>query len=393
MGGEHSSVNGQLSTVVSAHKRPKIIAFYLPQFHSFPENDEWWGKGFTEWTNVRKSKPQFKGHIQPEIPMGNNYYNLLDSAVQERQAILAQRYHVDGFCYYHYWFSGKLLMERPMENMLRNSAVNQPFCICWANEHWSRNWDGQANKVIMPQNYSEKPEEWEEHFNYLLQFFRDERYICHDGKPIFIIYKPYLIENCHEMIEYWQQLAIKAGLPGLYFGYQYPESFAHNHDGFDFGIEFEPLYTSWRINSLSFKNNGEKYLYAATHWAWTARKMWNRLRRKVYGFPIISDYDRIWQFILSRESRPQVMPGAFPAWDNTPRRGKHASVYFGATPEKFKCYMEKALVKADKAGAEFFFINAWNEWGEGAHLEPDEYNGYGYLEAVGDAVEAIDKKG
>ena len=157
--------------------RPKIIAFYLPQFHTFPENDEWWGKGFTEWTNVRKSKPQFKGHVQPEVPLGKNYYNLLDSKVQERQAKLAQEYKVDGFCYYHYWFGGKMLMEKPMENMLHNPAVDQPFCICWANEHWSRNWNGENKKVIMPQNYSESPKEWEEHFNYLLPFFNDNRYI------------------------------------------------------------------------------------------------------------------------------------------------------------------------------------------------------------------------
>ncbi len=383
------------NTPKSSKHRPKIIAFYLPQFHSFPENDAWWGKGFTEWTNVRKSKPFFPGHIQPEVPLGGNYYSLLDPAVQVSQAKLAQKYCVDGFCYYHYWFSGKLLMEKPMENMLANPEVTEPFCICWANEHWSRNWDGQNKKVIMPQNYDETESAWAEHFQYLLPFFRDPRYICHEGKPVFIVYKPYLMKNPNGMVKFWQKLAREAGLPGLYVGYQDPNSFLYDTSAFDFGIEFEPNYTNFERGSR-FRSMQEKLAYGMKHWPWLAgkvrKKVHNLIRRKVLHHSIITDYDETWQCILKREPMDHVMPGAFTAWDNTPRRGVNAGVFYEATPEKFHRYMAAALQKAQDAGSEFFFINAWNEWGEGAHLEPDEHNGYGYLEGVYDAVHALHGK-
>ncbi|MBQ5320865.1 MAG: glycoside hydrolase family 99-like domain-containing protein [Oscillospiraceae bacterium] len=357
----------------------KTIAFYLPQFHTIPENDAWWGEGFTEWVNVKNAKPQFKGHSQPEVPLGNNYYNLLNPDVQVKQAQLAQEYGVGGFCYYHYWFEGKLLLEKPMENMLSNNSVDIPFCICWANETWARTWDGQEKQVLMKQNYNEDREAWKAHFEYLLPFFKDSRYILHDGKPMMLIYKPHLITNCREMIGYWRELAIDAGFKGIYFGYQHPSAFDADCSelGFDFGIEFEPFYTVREIHS-EISSCG-KPLYAIRNPKW----FWTKLKRKLLNLPVIYDYDDIWTRILNRTpEKDGVIPGAFPAWDNTPRRGNKSNVFYQATPEKFKRYFAKRVQRAkDIYNAPYLFINAWNEWAEGAHLEPDTVNGYGYLEA------------
>ena len=219
----------------------KIIAFYLPQFHNIPENDEWWGDGFTEWTNVRKAKPYFEGHNQPEIPLNKYYYNLLDDNVKLWQAKLAKDYGVYGFCYYHYWFNGKMLLEKPMEQMLKNKEINQHFCICWANEPWTKAWVNET-KVLIPQKYGHE-KEWKEHFDYLLPFFRDDRYIKHRGRPLMVIYRPQVIDCIGEMISYWNKLAKEAGFKdGLCFAYQTYGMEEKGDDMFDYSIEFQPAY-------------------------------------------------------------------------------------------------------------------------------------------------------
>ncbi len=361
----------------------KRIAFYLPQFHSIPENDEWWEKGFTEWTNVKNSKAQFKGHNQPEIPLNNDYYCLLDAGVQEKQSEIALKYKLDGFCYYHYWFEGKLLLEKPMENMLKNSKIQIPFCICWANETWARTWDGQEKNILIKQNYNEDKNAWRNHFEYLIQFFKDDRYIKENNKPMLLIYKPQLILKCKEMIDYWRELAIKTGFEGLFVGCQHPSAMKYDFFdlGMDFGIEFEPLF-SLQEEKDNLNSWIKKLKFGINHPNWLKQK----LQKKVFGFPNIHDYDLIWNSILNRKpERANMAPGAFPSWDNTPRRGNKADVYYESTPEKFKNY----YIEREKKAAEFYdipyiFINAWNEWAEGAHLEPDERNGYGYLEAFND---------
>lgn len=359
----------------------KKIAFYLPQFHEIPENNEWWGKGFTEWINVKGAKPQFAGHVQPEIPYQRKYYNLLDGDVQIEQANLAKQYGIDGFCYYHYWFEGKLLLEKPMENMLNNKKIDIPFCICWANETWARTWDGQENNILIKQNYHENHDAWKKHFDYFLPFFKDERYIKNNGMPMLLIYKPHLITNCREMIEYWRQLAFEVGFSGLYIGYQHHSSFDYDVDamGFDFGVEFEPFYTVREFKKETTTVN-KKIKYAINNPQWIIRK----LQEKLLSRPVIYDYDKIWNRILSREpERKNLMPGAFPSWDNTPRRGNKSNVFFEATPEKFMKYFASQLKHAEEVyHADYIFINAWNEWAEGAYLEPDEHNGFGYLEAI-----------
>jgi len=192
----------------------KIIAFYLPQFHNIPENDEWWGDGFTEWTNVKGAKPIYRGQQQPKVPLNKNYYNLLDDNVKIWQARLAKKYGIYGFCYYHYWFNGKMLLQKPMEQMLKNSCVDIPFCICWANEPWTKAWVAEDRKVLIPQKYGER-KEWKEHFEYLVPFFKDQRYIRIDDKPVIIIYRPKVISCVREMMQYWKELAVESGLNGL----------------------------------------------------------------------------------------------------------------------------------------------------------------------------------
>ena len=358
----------------------KYIAFYLPQFHAIPENDEWWGKGFTEWNNVRKSKSLFRKHNQPEIPLNKNYYCLLDSKTQEWQSQLALNYGIDGFCYYHYWFEGKLLLEKPLELMLKNKNIKIPFCLSWANESWARTWDGQENELLIKQNYNEDENGWKKHFEYFLKFFKDERYIKNNGRPVLIIYKPHLIKNCKDMLAFWRKLAKENGFADLYIGYQHYSAFNQNmsENGFDFGINFEPFYTVYEINRKL--NNIKK---KAVYYLENPKNITRFLRKKLLSEPNIYDYDEIWNNIIRRKNNKSIYRGAFTSWDNTPRKGKNADVFFESTPQKFEKYLNALTRASKKAGNdEYIFINAWNEWAEGAHLEPEERYGYGYLEAI-----------
>ena len=357
----------------------KKVAFYLPQYHCFPENDQWWGKGFTEWSNVRKSKPQFKGHHQPEVPYNKNYYNLLNQSFQKEQADLALSYGINCFCYYHYWFDGKLLMQKPVENMLQNKEIKMPFMFCWANESWTRAWDGKTNSLLIKQNANETDEMWEDHFNYLLPYFKDSRYEKISNKPVFIIYKPQLINHCNDMMNLFDRLARKNGFDGIFWGWQHPS--ANNEyikNMFDFGIAFEPAYTISEIEKkyeMEKKINKIKYGIRHVDWFyWEAKHI-------LFNKPLIYIYDDVWKEIINRDNDQRIYPGAFPAWDNTPRRGNNSQILYGANTEKFSIYFKKLMAKT-RASYPYIFINAWNEWGEGAHLEPDELNGFGFLNAV-----------
>lgn len=366
----------------------KTIAFYLPQFHAIPENDKAWGEGFTEWTNVKKAVPIYKGQYQPRVPLNNNYYNLLDSEVMQQQAELAKKYNLYGFCYYHYYFKGgKKLLEKPLERMLNDKKINIPFCLSWANEPWTKRWDGGSSEVIVEQDYGVE-DDWERHFQYLLPFFVDERYIKDkDGRCIFVIYKPDEIPRCEEMLILWNKLAEENGLKKIKFLVQFPtEDMVKGNISnlFEGTIEFEPAYTvmdmvGTRKKMIKFliKNpiEGIKII---------ANKFKNQIRHTTgWHYP----YDLIVKYSLSRKTRSNTYPGAFTDWDNTARRGKDAVYYKGSSPEKFKFYLEKRIEKnKQEYEKEFLFINAWNEWGEGAHLEPDERYKYQYLEALRDTI-------
>lgn len=372
----------------------KTIAFYLPQFHEIPENNEWWGEGFTEWTNMKKAKPLFEGHDQPKVPLNNNYYNLLDPSVQVWQAKLAKKYGIYGFCYYHYWFNGKLLLEKPMEAMLLNPEVDLPFCICWANEPWTKAWVGEK-KVLIPQVYGSK-ENWEEHFNYLLPFLKDNRYICIDGKPLFVIYRPEAIPQLNEMLDCWTDLAVKNGFKGISFAYQNIDfDLISNKDDsrFDYNIEFQPLYAEHEASK-----NTHKYLKLIRRKVARAveQALGFDLMRYGQGFfnkGIIKDYDKMWQIILSmKPDSPKNVPGAFVNWDNTPRKGEKGSVFWKSTPQKFERYFSEQIRRTKTIyKKDMIFIFAWNEWAEGGYLEPDEEYRYGYLEAIKNALEENDE--
>lgn len=368
----------------------KIIAFYLPQFHDIPENDQWWGKGFTEWVNVKNAKPVYEGHEQPRVPLNKNYYNLLDDEVKVWQANLAKSYGIYGFCYYHYWFNGKLLLEKPMEQMLKNPKVDIPFCICWANEPWTRAWVGEK-KVLIAQEYGEK-REWIEHFNYLLPFFKDNRYIKNDNKPFVVIYRPEIIECLNEMLECWTRLARENGFQGIDFAYQnIAFDLEKNKDDhmFNYNIEFQPHYAFYDLNE-----NKHKVVRGLK------RKLSNFLEKK-FGFNLKFvgdgklvenrvDYDLAWRAVLDRKPDSEKnIPGAFVGWDNTPRHGKKGRVYVGDTPEKFQKYLTVQIKRTREIyHKDMMFMYAWNEWAEGGYLEPDERYGYRNLEAIKNALEA-----
>ena len=325
----------------------KVIAFYLPQFHNIPENNEWWGDGFTEWTNVKKAKPLYLGHEQPRIPKDSNYYNLLDDNVKIWQANLAKEYGIYGFCYYHYWFDGHMLLEKPMEQMLKNKEIDIPFCICWANEPWTRAWVGET-KTLIPQRYGNK-KEWKEHFDYLLKFFKDNRYIKDkEGKPLFVIYRPEIIEPLNNMLDYWNELAKENGLPGISFAYQqlnFDLNKNKDESRFKYNIEFQPAYAFYDITSNKFKLLRKLKRFIADKFEKCTGKDIRQVGRgtKITGFNRIS-YDDAWKAILNRKPKnDKCIPGAFVDWDNTPRHGERGRIYFGANPEKFEKYFKKLI--------------------------------------------------
>ena len=366
----------------------KLISFYLPQFHTIPENDKWWGEGFTEWTNVRKAQPLFPGHDQPRIPLEGEY-NLMEDAVKIRQAELAKQYGVFGFCYYHYWFKGgRQLLEKPAEQMLANKAVDLPFCFCWANENWSKNWDGGNREVIMEQDYGTQPD-WEKHFQYLLPFFKDERYITVDGKPLFVIYKPEQIIDLYQMVNYWKKRAVEEGLPGLCLAFQFPTYYSdmyYRDDIFDYRIGFEPVHAR---NLASMKpGTAPKVRLLRKYLSENAVSVYRKSRRskmRAAGGSAQSlamyFYDEIWEKILSAPWTEEFLPGGFVDWDNTPRN-KRGVMHAGFSIEKFQDYMTRLFTRAQQEHKPMVFLNAWNEWAEGAFLEPDEKYGYQKLEAV-----------
>ena len=375
----------------------KIIAFYLPQFHAIPENDEWWGKGFTEWTNVRSAKPLFDGHNQPVIPLNENYYNLLDNSTIKWQIDIAKKYGVYGFCFYHYWFDGHMLLEKPMENMKNDSDLNIPYCICWANENWTNAWKADGDvKTLIQQSYG-KEDEWNRHFNYLLQFFKDPNYIVEDNKPFFVIYRPEIIPCLNDMLDYWNELAIKNGFDGMIFAYQqlsYHILDNRDESRFDYNIEYQPGYARYDLQM----NQSSSFGKAAFKLRQSIRKIASGVDKTI-GTNISAkltrnvlqteDYDELCREIVNRRpDSTKAIPGMFVGWDNTPRRGKTGRVCLGSTPAKFEKYLRQQINNAiQNYHKDMIFVFAWNEWAEGGYLEPDEINGFGYLEAIKKAQE------
>ena len=362
----------------------KIIAFYLPQYHEIAENNEWWGKGFTEWTNVKKAKPLFEGHNQPREPLNENYYNLLDDNIKRWQVKLAKENGIYGFCFYHYWFNGHLLLEKPVEQYLKNKELDFPFCLCWANENWTNAWAADGSKILISQTYGDR-EEWRKHFEYFLPFFRDDRYIKDNGEPILVIYRPDIMEHMNEIFDYWKRLAIENGFHGLKIASQFsmPDDLGGDDSRIDYFIEYQPNYASRWIK-------GKTYNFFRLQKKKIATFLDSKFSKNFFSTHNLEthlekrDYDKFWKAILMHtpESTKSVA-GAFVDWDNTPRKGIRGSVFTNSSPEKFQFYFSQLINKVkEEYKNEYIFIFAWNEWAEGGYLEPDANNGYKYLEAV-----------
>lgn len=366
----------------------RTLAMYLPQYHRTVENDEWWGEGFTDWVTVRGAEPMYKNHYQPREPLNDNYYNLLDKKIMKQQAEVAKRMRVDGFCFYHYWFKeGQKILEKPAENLYKWKDIDMPFCFYWANESWVRTWSnieggnawaGKYEKkmktdnekaILLEQAYGGATD-WIKHFEYMLPFFMDKRYIKYSGKPIFLIYRPERIDCLDKMLECWKCEAIKAGLPGLYI------IAANNLDKKWVNVDAHLIHEPTNINAVIYydEKKGEKY------------------KKKVDGVDTYA-YDDIWKEILSQKvpKGMKVYLSGCVGFDTTPRHGKKGMVFKGQTPEKFYKYLKILNLKSLYYKNEFVFINAWNEWGEGMYLEPDKVTGYKYLNAVRKVNEDIEK--
>ncbi|MEJ2649565.1 MAG: glycoside hydrolase family 99-like domain-containing protein [Sedimentisphaerales bacterium] len=350
-------------------KKARIIAFYLPQYHPIRQNDEWWGKGFTEWTNVAKARPLFRGHYQPHIPADLGFYDLRLPEVRQAQAEMAKTYGIEGFCYYHYWFAGKRLLERPFNEVLQSRQPDFPFCLCWANESWSGVWHGAVNRVLIEQTYP-GPEDEKEHFRFLLKAFSDERYIKMDGKPLFIVYCPNRLPEPKRVTDHWRKLAIEAGFKDLFLVGNAFEPWDPAANGFDGQIVRNLTHT--------FENLDPQRPYTV------------RLKRRIFRQPgNIYDYARVVEYLyMSQCSKENFFPCMVPNWDNTPRAGRRGIVFHNSNPDLFLKHAEMLVNQVQHKPVEkrLIFLKSWNEWAEGNHLEPDIKYGHAYLEALHAAV-------
>jgi lipopolysaccharide biosynthesis protein len=335
----------------------RLVAFYLPQFHPIPENDAWWGQGFTEWTNTCKAKPLFPGHYQPHVPADLGYYDLRLPEVRKAQAEMARAYGVSAFCYYHYWFAGRRLLERPFDEVLASGEPDFPFCLCWANQSMTGVWHGAPDRILIEQTYPGK-EDHAAHFAALLPAFRDPRYLRVDGKPMFVIFAPMRIPDVIRVCESWRQMARAAGLPGLHLvGCAYANKMVPPTLGLDAAVT----------------------------------TLLPPLRKEIPdGQPLIHRYADIIPTLIP-ERRPDIdtYPCVVPNFDNTPRSGANGLILHDSTPELFGRHLRHALEVAGQSARDerFVFVKSWNEWAEGNHLEPDVRFGRGYLEEIRKALD------
>ena len=365
----------------------RVIAFYLPQYHPIPENDAWWGKGFTEWTNVTKARPLFRGHYQPHLPADLGFYDLRVAESREAQAELARQYGVTGFCYYHYWFSGKRLLHRPFDEVLTSGRPNFPFCLCWANEKWTRIWDGgesgRESEVLMEQTYSEQDDL--AHIRWLARAFADHRYIRVENKPLFIIYRAHKLPDVRTTTAIWRDECRHLGIGEIFLcridtG---ADVLPPEEVGLDAAVEFQPDWFSlgYPLGSRGLRQS-----------RWSDLKFF--LRRKLLGHDITAQNYRHLVSTMSRRNQPDYLrfPCVTPSWDNSPRRRRGPTVFIESSPKLFHQWLVATLANLAKSKntPRLLFVNAWNEWGESNHLEPDQRYGRSYLEALKEALRSVD---
>jgi hypothetical protein len=354
----------------------RLIAFYLPQFHPIPENDHWWGKGFTEWTNVVRGRPLFHGHYQPHLPADLGFYDLRLPETRGSQAELAAAHGIEGFCYWHYWFNGQRLLERPFNEVLASGEPKFPFCLAWANETWSRRWLGEDRHILMKQAYA--PRDDLNHIRWLITAFSDPRYIRVAGRPLFVVYRPRDLPGSKRTTDVFRAECIRQGLPEPYL----LGADAHclgvdcRSLGFDGTLVFEPQlgalpgFRSERASLAKLRRNLALRVLSA--------------RLKIY------DYTTARNFMAQRQRDFPVHPCILVGWDNTPRRGQNGIVLVNSTPDRFEAALREAVTSiADKPPEHrLVFLNAWNEWAEGNHLEPDQKYGCAYLDAISTVTKA-----
>lgn len=346
----------------------KLIAFYLPQYHPIPENDRWWGKGFTEWTNVAKAKPNFEGHHQPHLPADLGFYDLRVVEVMEEQARLARRYGIYGFCYFYYWFNGRRLLELPLERILTTNRPDFPFCLSWANENWTRQWDGREDEILIAQQHSEA-----DHvavMKDLIRYFKHPNYIKINGRPLFLVYRVDLFPNIKKTTQLWREVCMKEGVGDIYLAMV--ECFEHSTSmenpatyGFDASVEYPPhgivieVDPPGKIINKEFRGVVKDYRKAALYY----------IQKPIPGFVHFRC----------------VMPG----WDNTPRRQNASQIFVYSSPGAYQAWLEMIIeeTREQNFGDErIVFINAWNEWAEGTYLEPDSRYGHAFLQATRNAL-------
>ena len=357
------------------------IAIHLPQFHPFEENNEWWGTGFTEWTNVTKAKPLFANHYQPHFPADLGFYDLRLEESRLAQEALAKEYGIYGFCYYHYWFNGKRLMNEPLDRKIINLKEDLPFMFCWANENWSRRWDGNEQEVLIEQKYSEEDDL--NHINFLLPILKDDRYIKVNGKPVIVIYKPNVLPNIQKTLQCWRETAKNEGLE-LYLChmvFSHTQGWEHLVDGFDATVDFEPFGIRRKsvFQEISDCQNS------------TQKGFFKKLKELVFGQEALKNLNKLpfkWMGENLKSLKDidfKIYPSLVPGWDNTARRGDNPTLILeDSNPRYFENWLKQICNDFTPYSKDenFIFINAWNEWAEGNHLEPDQKFGRQYLETL-----------
>ena len=352
----------------------RLFAYYLPQYHEIPENNEWWGKGFTEWDKVKSAEPLYDGHKQPQIPLNNNYYNLLEKDTVEWQTSLMNDYNLSGFVYYHYYFKGKLLLEKPAENLLQWKDIKQQFFFCWANHPWIKSWEGKK-EILMAQDYG-TVEDWEKHFQYLLPFFKDDRYEKKDNRPLFCIYKSDFAEK-NDMMNYFDRRCRAEGFDGIYLieTFSGEKSFASFSEGLS-PITKKVVFREPAIQTFAWENDITSFFMRGR------RKVLRILReRGIIKKPRVYNGEKLIEQKIERYSSKEIeVPCIWFEWDNTPRHKQRGYIITPFKKSSFFNYMN--LIK-DK---DYLLINAWNEWAEGMMLEPTREKGYQYLEWIAEWV-------
>ena len=347
----------------------RVIAFYLPQFHPIPENDEWWGKGFTEWTNVGKASSLFRGHYQPHVPADLGYYDLRVAETRQQQADMALEYGVDAFCYYHYWFGdGRRILERPFNEVLNSGEPDFPFCLCWANQTWTGIWHGAPKRILIEQTYPGY-DDHARHFDWLATAFADRRYITVDGKPLFVVFHPLEIPNVKDVTQFWRQRAVAAGFPGLHL----------------VGIKHENVFSPADKNSPVWDPKDYGFDASIRNRVPSLPRKRHNLLSWLLKRPTIVDHKKLIDlFVAPPIPGIKDYPCVSHAWDNTPRSGSRGVVFQGSHPDLFRRNLRQAFtqVAANKSDEQIVFLRAWNEWAEGNHLEPDLKFGLRWLEAL-----------